>query len=561
MYNNLKIFLICFLPTLSLAQNPGKDAELSKKGQRLFESSCASCHSFDSHGIGPSLAGITNDLSNMELIEFIKNPQSVIDSGNKRAINLQKKYGSVMPSYASLGEENITNIIAYLHLFKDLPRPLDLTEEGILADPIPEKVEKADFLINLEYQFQVPPSNDELTRTRITKLQSNPSTKELFVLDINGTLYEVKNDKPTSYLDIKASTPNFMQSPGWATGFGSFAFHPDFGHNGLLYTTHTEPADTQEADFKLPEGLSTKLQWVLEEWKTETPLNSPFVGTKRELFRIDMATQAHGMQNIDFNPSAKEGDQEYGMLYIGIGDGGAVERKYPQVANGIHTPWGSLLRIDPSGNNSANGQYGIPTDNPFINVESKKVVKEVYANGFRNPHRFTWTKDGKLICANIGQHNIESVFVVKAGANHGWPKREGNFGINTQESVRKIYRLSGSEKMDGVTYPTLEYDHGEGNAVCGGFVYTGNNIPALKGKYIFGDILKGRLFFADESKMKPGITIDFKEFGIAYKSKETSLLELSNSGHAKLRLGQNYNGDIYVFSMNDGKVYKMVGEN
>jgi hypothetical protein len=114
--------------------------------------------------------------------------------------------------------------------------------------------------------------------------------------------------------------------------------------------------------------------------------------------------------------------------------------------------------------------------------------------------------------------------------------------------------------QDGITYPTLEYDHDEGNAVCGGFVYTGTNIPSLTGKYIFGDILKGRLFYADESKMEAGKAIDFKELRISLNGKENTLLEMTNSGHAKLRLGQDHNGDIYLFSMNDAKVYKLVGE-
>lgn len=553
------IFLSFAFSYPSFSQND-KAKNKIQAGRTVYENNCSACHSFERHGIGPSLAGITRQLSKKEIIDFISNPQKVIDSGNERAVKLQKKYKTVMPSYSMLGKGKLESIVAYLEIYRDLPPPLDLDEEGILEDPIPAKVEKGDFLVELAYEFQIPASSEDIPLTRITKLASHPSTTEIFVLDINGKLYRVVNKRPEVYMDMQALMPNFKQKSGWATGFGSFAFHPDFENNGLLYTTHTEPKDTQKAEFTLPEGLSTNLQWVVQEWKTNAPNAYPFKGTNRELFRIDMATQAHGMQNIDFNPRAKKGDKDYGNLYIGIGDGGAVERKFPQVSNGKHSPWGSILRIDPSGTNSENGKYGIPSDNPFVDVTDEKVAKEVYANGFRNPHRFTWTKEGKMISANIGQHNIESVFVIEPGANHGWPKREGSFGISTQESVRKIYKLTEEEMQDGITYPTLEYDHDEGNAVCGGFVYTGNDIPSLTGKYIFGDILKGRLFYAEESQMKAGKAIDFKELGIALKGKETTLLEMTNSGHAKLRLGQDYNGDIYLFSMNDGKVYKLVGE-
>ncbi|AWV98389.1 PQQ-dependent sugar dehydrogenase [Arcticibacterium luteifluviistationis] len=530
------------------------------QGRNVFENSCAACHSFERDGIGPNLAGLTRHLSTEEIIDFISNPKKVIDSGNKRAVNLQKKYKSVMPSYSMLGKEKLASLVSFIHTYKDVPKPVDINEEGILEDPIPHQIEKSNFVVNLEFSFQIPASNEELPNTRITKLWGQPNTNEIYVCDINGKLYRVKNNKPEVYMDVQALMPNFKQRSGWATGFGSFAFHPDFENNGLLYTTHTEPIGTKNADYTLPEGLSGQLQWIVQEWKTDNPKGKTFKGSNRELFRIDMATQAHGMQNIDFNPTAQKGDKDYGKLYIGIGDGGAVQMKFPEVANGKHSPWGSILRIDPTGTNSANGMYGIPSDNPFVNITGEKVAKEVYANGFRNPHRFSWTNTGKMISANIGQHNIEAVYVIKPGANHGWPTREGTFGINTQESVRKIYKLTEEEMKDGVTYPTLEYDHDEGNAVCGGFVYTGSNIPSLTGMYIFGDILKGKLYYADESQMEAGRAIDFKEMRIALDGKETTLLEMTNNGHAKLRIGKDANGDIYLFSMNDGKVYQLVSE-
>ncbi|WP_341225040.1 PQQ-dependent sugar dehydrogenase [uncultured Arcticibacterium sp.] len=530
------------------------------QGRSVFENSCAACHNFESNGIGPSLAGVTRELSKDEVMAFISNPKKVIDSGNERAVKLQKRYKSVMPSYFILGKEKIASLVAYLDTYRDLVKPFESDEEGIIEDPIPKKIEKADFVVNLEYAFQIPASSEELPLTRITKMEPHPNTGDVYVCDINGKLYRVKNNKPELYMDVQALMPNFKQKSGWATGFGSYAFHPDFENNGLLYTSHTEPTDTKKADFPLPEEVSSQLQWIVQEWKTNNPKGMPFNGTNRELFRMDMATRAHGMQNISFNPTAKKGDKDYGNLYIGIGDGGSVERKFPYVANGKHTPWGSILRIDPSGNNSANGKYGIPSDNPFVNITGEKVVKEVYANGFRNPHRFTWTKEGKMLSANIGQHNMEDVYVVNPGANHGWPRREGSFGINSQESMHKLYKLSEEEMQDGVTYPTLEYDHDEGNAVCGGFVYYGTDIPSLTGKYIFGDILKGRLFFADESKMEAGKAIDFHEMRIALDGKETTLLEMTNNGHAKLRLGIDANGDIYLFSMNDAKVYRLASQ-
>src|SRR5690606_29564350 len=102
------------------------------------------------------------------------------------------------------------------------------------------------------------------------------------------------------------------------------------------------------------------LQWVLTEWKTENPNAPVFSGSGRELLRINMVHRFHGMQEIAFNPVSKPGDDDYGLLYITIGDGGSVEFGYPVLVHSTEKIWGTIGRIDPAGNNSRNGQYGIP---------------------------------------------------------------------------------------------------------------------------------------------------------------------------------------------------------
>ena len=109
-----------------------------------------------------------------------------------------------------------------------------------------------------------------------------------------------------------------------------------------------------------------------------------------------MVGSFHGVQEITFNPLAKQGDEDYGLLYIGIGDGSSAEFGYPFLVHSPEKIWGSIIRIDPAGNNSANGQYGIPASNPFAKSKNPNTVREIYANGFRNPHRLTWTKKGQL---------------------------------------------------------------------------------------------------------------------------------------------------------------------
>lgn len=525
------------------------------EGKALFTNNCASCHSFETDGIGPNLAGLGSDLSKVEIIDFIKNPKKVIDGGNERAAILEAKYKTTMPSFFFLGNAKIEAITAYINTFKNVERKEIAKSEGNLDDPIPFGIEQSDVVVNLKLAFQIPNSNEGLPHTRITKMEPQQATRNLFILDLNNKLYKIIDNQPVEYMDMSALMPKFLRQPGLASGFGSYAFHPEFVENGLLYTSHSEPSRSQKADFDYNDSIPVKLQWVLQEWETDKPSQVPFSGQSRELLRIDMVTQIHGMQQLAFNHTAKKGDSDYGNLYVGIGDGGASESGFDFLTNSNTTPWGSIFRINPTGKNSENGKYSIPSDNPFVN--NPNVLNEIFVNGFRNPHRFTWSKEGKLIVANIGHHSIESVYVVQKGKNYGWPYREGSFEIKPSGDMHQVFPIP--ENDSGVTYPTLQYDHDEGNAICGGYVYEGKLIPALKGKYVFGDIVKGRLFYAEESEMLAGNNIPFKEFHIALGGVKTSLKELSKSDHAKLRLGIDAEGELYVFSMNDGKVYQFAG--
>lgn len=91
----------------------------------------------------------------------------------------------------------------------------------------------------------------------------------------------------------------------------------------------------------------------------------------------------------------------------------------------LTAPLGKILRIDVNGSNSANGQYGIPNNNPFVSTPG--AVKEIYAVGFRNSYRFSFdSRTGDLYVGDVGQNDIEEVNIVVRGGNYGWAiKRSG----------------------------------------------------------------------------------------------------------------------------------------
>jgi len=529
-------------------------------GETSFIQKCSGCHNFRQDGIGPQLGGITTEASVDWIQHFIMDPKKIIESGDGRAQTLYKKFHLIMPSFGSNSNDQIDAFIAFLNTHKQHERLLTSADSNALKNPIPKPIELSKLVVGLELVTQIPPSSDsgKLPLTRITEFECGPNNAGPFILDLRGKLYKLNNNRATVYMDMAKLEPKFIHEPGLATGFGSFSFHPDFLRNGLLYTTHSESRGSAKADFNFPDSIKPAMQWVITEWKTDKPGAAVFSGTGRELFRIDMVSGIHGVQEITFNPLAKKGDEDYGLLYIGIGDGGAVENGYAWLAHSQEKIWGSVLRIDPAGRNSANGHYGIPSNNPFAKSHADKIAKEIYAFGFRNPHRITWSKSGAMLVCNIGHHNIESVNLVMPGHDYGWPIREGTFLLNPYGDLNKVYPLSPDDSIYHVTYPIAQYDHDEGKAISGGYEYWGDALPALKGKYFFGDIPKARLFYVDMADIKQGSQATIKEWKISINGISKTLVELCGTDRVALHFGRDDKGELYILTKPDGKVYKLV---
>ncbi len=545
----------------SSEQTISTDPQVIAKGELAFSRNCSSCHNFRQDAIGPQLGGITGVASADWIKSFIKDPESTVESGDERSQKLVAQFKTMMPSFGHLSDDDLTALVAYLHTQKVPKQIMETAGQPELPDPIPGPIPSSDLVAGLELVTQIPFASDKGFKTRITKLDYIPKSDRVFIVDIYGKLYELRNGKAEAYMDIAKLKPDFINKPGLATGFGSFAFHPGFLENGLLYTGHAEAPHSARADFHYADSIPVTLQWVVTEWKVEQPGVFPFKGKGRELFRIDMVTGMHGVQEITFNPNSKPGDEDYGLLYVSVGDGACVESGYPFLVNSIAKPWGSIFRIDPLGNNSHNGRYGIPPSNPFAGNKNKEALGEIYAYGFRNPHRITWTKAGQMISSHIGQAKVEEINLILPGHNYGWPMREGTFVIHPTGDINKVYPLPSDDAKTDFTYPVAQYDHDEGAAVSGGFEYTGTDFPELKGKYLFADMNNGRLYYLDLSEVKPGNLATIKEWKVIFNGKVTTTAGLCGSKRVDLRFGKDQNGEIYIFSKQDGKVYRLIPSN
>lgn len=532
-------------------QDPGSDISTDGaqilKGKKLFEQHCSTCHNFNEDAIGPNLSGLTRQVESPWIKSFIKNSAALIEAQDERALRVLAKYKSPMPGFEDFTDQDLDDLLSYLHTFETLP--LEIVGDTT-SNLIPERIQDSGIRLEVEFFAQLPPTDSVSPLAKMTKMEAIPGTTRLFINDQRIGLYEIENQSPRLFLNLLENRPAMVSKPGWATGVGSFAFHPDFESNGLFYTSHTEPGGTATSDFGFTDSLKVFMQWVLTEWKADDPKAEVFKGTHREILRIDNASQAHGMQELTFNPNSQKGDPDYGLLYIGYGDGGTAEKRFPDISNhkgsGVYS---SILRIDPMGKDGINGKYGIPKINSFAGIEGK--AGEIVAYGFRNPNRIFWDEKGNLYATDIGQHSIEEINRIEPAKFYGWPIREGTFTINPFGSFRSLYPLPSDDEKYGVTYPLIQLEHDETVAIIGGYTLP---YGPLQGKFIFGDIPSGRLFFADLSET-PSPKV--QTWGVIHDGKEVNLKELFNTSRVDLKFGQDHTGQVYIMSKAEGKIYRI----
>jgi mono/diheme cytochrome c family protein len=541
------------------------DATVSA-GQRLFAMHCLSCHGIQQDGIGPPLGGVTLTRTEDELLDFIHHPEKLIASGDERVLALLARYKQPMPAFPWMKDDSIHSILSYLQRETSAnnlkPGELKSMEASLpaLSGRLAPSIKKSGIKIALQEIIQIPRLPYSTPDLGIVTLRAHPSRDgRLFVSDQGGIIYEVTGAKYRIFLDMREQIEKFSIGPGIATGLGSFDFHPDYLNNGLIYITHAEKYHGQTADYKVSDSLMAEVQWVLSEWKMDD-VNSPvFKGTRRELLRLHAPTFGHGAQDLAFIPDVPNQDRNYGLLYWGFGDGGSNNIHRPELGHRRTSFLGSILRIDPRGNNSKNGKYGIPSDNPFAADTDRATVKEIYAYGFRNPHRMAWdpANANRMMVTDIGESNIEEINIVENGGDYGWPVREGSFGISTKKDLKSVYPLQPAD-ADFYKRPFVQYDHTDGFAISGGYVYDGY-IEALKNKYVFGDIVNGRLFYVNISPQLRDSTI--YELPIWKDRNETNLREMSGVKRLHLRIGYDRFGkQLYVITKADGRIYRVVGD-
>jgi len=276
-------------------------------------------------------------------------------------------------------------------------------------------------------------------------------------------------------------------------GVLGLAFHPDFESNRLIYIHLTPPGDSR-----------TEIsEWRLEEEKTLIKV--------RIVLELVQPYANHNGGQIQFGPE--------GYLYVGLGDGGWRDDPHNN-GQDFSSILGTIVRLDVNG-----APYKIPKDNPF--VHNKEYHPLIWAYGLRNPWRFSFLEDGRIITGDVGQNAYEEVSIISKGDNLGWNTKEGFHCFRSADC-----------ESNGLVDPVFEYEHALGASITGGYVVLDGS--SGHGQYIFGDFTSGRIWM--------------------FNPTQTPILatELMQSGLNISTFARSANGMVYVADYGTGTLYKMV---
>jgi hypothetical protein len=384
-----------------------------------------------------------------------------------------------------------------------------------LADPIPD-VPEGNVAVQLRvFASGLPVEQEFITpvftqRVGPTDLAVVPGSSSLIVTTYGGKAYAMDaNGRINDVLFLDLGTPD---SPTWnphfefggAHGLTSIAFHPGFAdatHPGFgkFYTLEPETSGSGVADFSESIKPGDHHQEVLYEYTLASPADQSCgqqcAESKRELLRVTQPGWHHNLGDLVFDPD--------GLLFIASGDGSVAATQAPFMSDNSLTlanVFGKVLRIDPLGNNSANGRYGVPSDNPFVDGPGGNV-DEIYAYGLRNPYRLEFDRGAvHLYASETGEESIESIEQIVKGGNFGWNTKEGSFLYDkTTRGITEDLDANGNGQGDvaeqqGLIDPLFEYDRGDGRAIVGAVPYEGQLVPGLAGQLVFADF-SGKLFY------------------------------------------------------------------
>ena len=340
---------------------------------------------------------------------------------------------------------------------------------------------------------------------RLTNLVQPQDIPDLFfATEQAGVVRVFPNDPDAAEAAVFLDIRDRVSEDNNEEGLLGLAFDPEYAANGHLYVYYSAASPRRS---------------VLSRF-TVSEHNPRAADPDSELVLMEIP-QPYGNHNggqLAFGPD--------GYLYVGLGDGGSGGDPKSNGQN-LGTLLGSILRID-VGDAVPDLPYVIPRDNPFAGVDGARG--EIWAYGLRNPWRFSFDMDtGALWTGDVGQNRWEEVDLITQGMNYGWNVTEGSYCFSPRTGC----------DSSGLVAPVAEYGRSDGCSITGGYVYRGEEIPSLKGVYVYGDYCSGRIW------------------GLRYDGQSvTEQALLADSGLLITSFAQDSEGNLYVLSRNEG-VYRL----
>lgn len=285
-------------------------------------------------------------------------------------------------------------------------------------------------------------------------------------------------------------------------GLLGLAFDPDFATNGFVYVNYSA---NHNPDVSAGDSVIAR-----------------FTVPDREARVADRDSEVQLLRFVDRFSNHNGGDLAFGpdkLLYISTGDGGGSNDPDNNAQN-IEDLRGKILRIFPRGTPAE----VVPQDNPFVGTAGRD---EIWAYGLRNPFRMSF--DGaRLWVGDVGQNAIEEIDLIVKGGNYGWRKFEGT-----------RLNMPDDPAIPSAIPPIYQYGRTEGTTITGGRVYRGGAIPALVGRYVYGDFGAGTVWALSETD---GVATDNVRIG-----------QVPNPSS----FGLDLDGEILITAY-DGKLYRPI---
>jgi glucose/arabinose dehydrogenase len=333
-----------------------------------------------------------------------------------------------------------------------------------------------------------------------------PGERDRLYLVLRAGLIRVLEDsklREEPFLDISGRVRTEIEE-----GLHSVAFHPSYADNHRLYVDYND----RKGDIHVV------------EYRSDGERVLP--ATARSLLVIDKpeGVRWHNGGQLQFGPD--------GLLYVSMGDAARnpldpIQGPHPTTADpdnhaqNLSLLFGKLLTID---------------------VDSPTPRIRIAAYGLRNTWRFSFDRaNGDLYLADVGQFDYEEIDYLPGGfdflPNFGWSIYEGNRTYNEDHELGRIGQL---------IWPIVVYPHGSPRyceirgSVTGGYVYRGEDIPQMTGRYVFGDFCSNEVW---SLRVGDGRAVDVRKEPV--------------EAPAIVSFGEDSDGELYAVALLEGTIYRL----